>query len=40
MDLRVVERTVRRWRKAWREGGGATLKSRRPVSRERLSGRG
>ncbi|WP_327347836.1 winged helix-turn-helix domain-containing protein [Streptomyces europaeiscabiei] len=38
-DLRVTERTVRRWRKVWREGGIAALKSMGPVSRERLSGR-
>jgi transposase len=38
-DLRVTERTVRRWRTAWREGGIVALKSRGPVSRERLSGR-
>lgn len=36
MDLRVTERTVRRWRKAWGEGGILALKSRGPVSRERL----
>jgi transposase len=28
---------VRRWRKVWREGGIAALKSKGPVSRERLS---
>jgi transposase len=38
-DLRVTERTVRRWRQAWRDGGIAALKSRGPVSRERLSPR-
>jgi transposase len=38
-DLRVTERTVRRWRKVWRDGGVAALKSKGPVSRERLSGR-
>ncbi|WP_329224172.1 helix-turn-helix domain-containing protein [Streptomyces sp. NBC_01485] len=37
-DLRVTERTVRRWRKVWREGGFAALKSKGPVSRERLEG--
>jgi hypothetical protein len=31
-DLRVTERTVRRWRKVWREGGAAALKSKGPVS--------
>nr|WP_150135277.1 helix-turn-helix domain-containing protein [Streptomyces hyaluromycini] len=36
-DLRVTERTVRRWRKAWREGGIAALTSTGPVSRERQS---
>src|SRR6185312_4220013 len=36
-DLRVTERTVRRWRQAWLDGGGAALRSRGPVSRERLS---
>jgi putative transposase len=38
-DLRVTERTVRRWRQAWRDGGTAALRSRGPVSRERLSSR-
>jgi transposase len=38
-DLRVTERTVRRWRQAWRAGGMAALRSRGPVSRERLSPR-
>jgi transposase len=36
-DLRVTERTARRWRQAWRDGGTAALRSRGPVSRERLS---
>lgn len=36
-DLRVTERTVRRWQQAWRDGGTAALRSRGPVSRERLS---
>ena len=36
-ELRVTERTVRRWRQAWRDGGAAALRSRGPVSRERLS---
>jgi transposase len=36
-DLRVTERTVRRWRQAWRGGGAEALRSRGPVSRERLS---
>jgi transposase len=34
-DLRVAERTVRRWRQVWRDGGAAALRSRRPVSPER-----
>jgi len=38
-ELRVTERTVRRWRQAWRDGGTAALRSRGPVSRERLSPR-
>ena len=36
-DLRVTRGSVRRWRRAWAEGGDAALKSRGPVSRERLS---
>jgi transposase len=36
-DLLVTERTVRRWRQAWRDGGTAAPRSRGPVSRERLS---
>ena len=36
-QLRVTDRTVRRWRQAWRDGGAAALRSRGPVSRERLS---
>jgi transposase len=36
-DLRVTERTVRRWRQAWQDGGAGALRSRGPVSRERLS---
>jgi transposase len=35
-DLRVTPGSVRRWR-AWREGETAALKSRGPVSAERLS---
>jgi putative transposase len=38
-DLRVTERTVRRWRQAWQDGGPQALRSRGPVSRERLSPR-
>jgi transposase-like protein len=36
-DLRVTEGSVRRWRRAWRDGGTGALKSRGPVSRERLT---
>jgi transposase len=36
-DLRVTEGSVRRWHRAWREGGTQALRSRGPVSRERLS---
>ena len=36
-DLRVTEGSVRRWRRAWRGGGTGALKSRGPVSRERLT---
>jgi len=36
-DLRVTERTVRRWRQACRQGGTVALRSKGPVSRERLS---
>ena len=36
-DLRVTEGSVRRWRRSWREGGAEALKSRGPVSRERLN---
>jgi putative transposase len=36
-DLRVTEGSVRRWHRAWRAGGTAPLRSRGPVSRERLS---
>jgi putative transposase len=38
-DLRVTGRTIRRWRQAWRDGGTAALRSKGPVSRERLSPR-
>ena len=38
-DLRVTEGSVRRWRRAWRDGGTRALKSRGAVSRERLSAR-
>ena len=36
-DLRVTEGSVRRWRRAWRDGGAEALRSKGPVSRERLS---
>jgi putative transposase len=36
-DLRVTEGSVRRWRRAWQAGGAEALKSKGPVSRERLS---
>jgi transposase len=36
-DLRVTEGSVRRWRRAWRGGGVESLRSRGPVSREKLS---
>lgn len=38
-ELRVHERTVSRWRKAWREGGIEALRSKGPVSAEKLSAR-
>src|SRR5260370_2365565 len=38
-ELRVTQGSVRRWRRAWRDGGAAALRSRGPVSRERLSPR-
>lgn len=36
-DLRVTEGSVRRWHRAWRDGGTEALRSEGPVSRERLS---
>ena len=36
--LRVTEGSVRRWHRAWRDGGAGALRSKGPVSRERLSG--
>ena len=36
-DLRVTPGSVRRWRQAWQDGGTEALRSRGPVSRERLS---
>jgi transposase len=37
-DLRVGDSSVGRWRQAWRRGGVETLRSKGPVSVERLSG--
>jgi transposase len=37
--LRVTPRTVRQWRRRWREGGVQALRSKGPVSPERLSAR-
>ncbi len=36
-DLRVTEGSVRRWHKAWRDDGPEALRSKGPVSREKLS---
>src|SRR5215468_1019791 len=36
-DLRVTEGSVRRWHRAWRDGGTEALRSKGPVPRERLS---
>jgi transposase len=36
-DLRVTPGSVRRWHRAWQDGGAGALRSRGPVSRERLS---
>ena len=36
-DLRVTEGSVRRWHRAWQDGGEQALRSRGPVSREKLS---
>jgi transposase len=38
-DLRVTQGSVRRWRRAWEQGGTRALRSKGPVSRERLSPR-
>jgi len=38
-DLRVTPGSVRRWHRAWEEGGTGALRSRGPVSAERLSAR-
>ena len=36
-DLRVMPGSARRWRRAWQDGGAEALRSRGPVSREKLS---
>jgi transposase len=36
-ELRVHERTVAKWRQAWRESGAEALRSKGPVAREKLS---
>jgi transposase len=36
-DLRVTPGSVRRWRRAWQAGGAEALRSKGPVSAERLS---
>jgi putative transposase len=36
-EFRVTVPTVRRWRRLWREGGAEALRSKGPVSVERLS---
>jgi transposase len=36
-ELRVTEGSVRRWHRAWRAGGTQALRSKGPVSREKLS---
>ena len=36
-DLRVTSGSVRRWHGAWQDGGTGALRSKGPVSRERLS---
>jgi transposase len=38
-DLRVTEGSVRRWHRAWQAGGTQALRSKGPVSREKLSPR-
>jgi transposase len=38
-DVRVTEGSVRRWHRAWRDGGTEALWSKGPVSREKLSPR-
>jgi transposase len=36
-DLRVAPGSIRRWHRAWQDGGTEALRSRGPVSREKLS---
>jgi transposase len=36
-DLRVTPGSVRRWHRAWQDGGTEALRSKGPVSREKLS---
>nr|WP_324609099.1 helix-turn-helix domain-containing protein [Streptomyces sp. MUSC 125] len=36
-EFRVTVATVRAWRRQWREGGAEALRSKGPVSAERLS---
>jgi transposase-like protein len=36
-DLRITPGSVRRWHRAWQDGGAEALRSKGPVSRERLS---
>jgi putative transposase len=36
-DLRVTPRSVRRWRRAWQQGGPGALRSKGPVPAERLT---
>src|SRR5256714_5121750 len=38
-DLRVTPGSVRRWHQAWRDGGPGALRSKGPVSREKLAPR-
>lgn len=38
-DLRVTQRSVRRWRRVWQDGGTAALRSRGPMALERLGAR-
>jgi transposase len=38
-DLRVTEGSVRRWHRTWRDSGAGALRSKGPVSREKLSPR-